>query len=208
MGFLRHIIGLVIALLVSSLSAAAMPMMPTQSDHAEFFPHQQVFVAEHIDVHFAARGPPLAATNVAFTGAVVAEHVNGIVMHGHETHVASLVFGFGFDAPNRTDWPELSGSLREASNSATDALAGKGPINFGMGTFNREQTLAMGEAWVGPNYRVTSKGYYESADGLRQFRPPSAKDSPFASTGVQANFEQRLTPSGAWGANGHVNVTQ
>lgn len=66
----------------------------------------------------------------------------------------------------------------------------------------------MGEAWVGPGYRVTSRGYYESADGLRQFRPPSAKpNSQFATTGAQANFEQRSTPSGAWGANGHVNVT-
>ncbi|GAB2204980.1 hypothetical protein ROS1_17960 [Roseibium sp. ROS1] len=110
--------------------------------------------------------------------------------------------------PNRVDWPELSGSLREAGNSARAALRGEGPINYGMGTFSRDQTLAMGEAWVGPGYRVTSRGYYESADGLRQFRPPSSKpNSQFATTGVQANFEQRLTPSGAWGANGHVNVT-
>lgn len=74
-------------------------------------------------------------------------------------------------APNRTDWPELSGSLREAGDSARAALDGKGPINFGMGTFSRDQTVAMGEAWVGPGYRVTSLGFYESADGLRQFSP-------------------------------------
>ena len=109
------------------------------------------------------------------------------------------------DVSKGVDWPELSGSLREASNAADAALAGKGKINFGMGSFNNEQTMTMGEAWVGSGYRVTSKGYYESADGLRQFRPPSYK--PGLSK-TQANFEQRTIPSGKWGANGHVDVTQ
>ncbi|WP_244616989.1 MULTISPECIES: hemagglutinin repeat-containing protein [unclassified Rhizobium] len=108
----------------------------------------------------------------------------------------------------KTDWPELSGALREGSNSAAAALKGEGPINFGMGTFNREQTMAMGEAWVGPGYRVTSRGYYESVDGLRQFRPPSTKpNSQLATTGTQANFEQRSGATGAWGANGHMDVS-
>ena len=104
---------------------------------------------------------------------------------------------------NRTDWPELSGSLREASNAASAALAGKGKINYGIGSFNSEQTMVMGEAWVGPGYRTTSSGYYESADGLRQFRPPSFKPQLGK---MQANFEQRLPGQTKWGANGHVDV--
>ncbi len=100
MRFLRDFIGLIAALLFSAVSTAAMPMMPTASHQAEFFPHQHAVTAEHADVHLAARAPPLAAANVAFTGAVVAEHSNGIIMHGHETHVASLGFGAGLDATN------------------------------------------------------------------------------------------------------------
>ena len=72
-----------------------------------------------------------------------------------------------------------------------------------MGTFNNAQTMAMGEAWVGPGYRITSNGFYESADGLRQFRPPSNKDQLGK---TQANFEQRLPGATKWGANGHVDV--
>jgi hypothetical protein len=109
-------------------------------------------------------------------------------------------------APNRgADWPQLSGALKDASNAAADALKGKGKINFGMGSFNREQTMAMGEAWVGPGYRITSKGFYESADGLRQFRPPLYKQDLGK---TQANFEQRLPNTTKWGANGHVDVIE
>ncbi|WP_052265455.1 hypothetical protein [Ruegeria sp. ANG-R] len=111
MGFLLHIIGLIVAFLFSALGAVAMPMMPTALHQAEFFPHQEAVIVEHRDVHFAARAPPLAARNVAFTGAAVAEHGNGIIMYGHETHVASLGFGVGFDAPNNgvpSSWTQLN----------------------------------------------------------------------------------------------------
>ena len=86
MGFVRHIIGLVIALLVTTVSTVTMPMMPTAAHQTEFFPHQHAVTVEQTNVHFAARAPPLAAANVAFTGAAP-EHGNGIVMYGHETHV-------------------------------------------------------------------------------------------------------------------------
>ncbi|MCZ7451148.1 hypothetical protein O8B93_26625 [Agrobacterium rhizogenes] len=102
-----------------------------------------------------------------------------------------------------SDWSLLGGALREAANSASAALQGKGKINFGMGSFNEKQTMAMGEAWVGPGYRITSNGYYESADRLRQFRPPSYKDKLGK---IQANFEQRLPGQLKWGSNGHVDV--
>jgi hypothetical protein len=101
MGFLRHIIGLIIALLVTALGAVAMPVAPTAANQAEFFPHQPAAVAEHADVHFAARAPPSTVADVAVKGPAVAEHGNGIVMHGHETQVVGLVFGVGLDAPNR-----------------------------------------------------------------------------------------------------------
>jgi filamentous hemagglutinin len=46
-----------------------------------------------------------------------------------------------------------------------------------------------------------------SADGLRQFRPASAKpNSRYAATGVQANFESRLKPEGQWQSNGHLDI--
>lgn len=101
MGFLRYIIGLAIAVLIAALSAVAMPMAPSSPHHAELFLHQHRITAEHTDVHFTARAPPLTAANVAFTGAAVAEYGNGFVMHEHEFHVASLRLGADFDAPNR-----------------------------------------------------------------------------------------------------------
>lgn len=116
MSFVRHIIASVIAVLLTAVSAAAMPMMPTASDHAEFFPLQQTVTAEHTDVHFAARGPPPAAANVAITGAVVAEYGNGIIMHGHEIHVVSLGFGADFDAPNKGLDDLVSGGTRRTAD--------------------------------------------------------------------------------------------
>lgn len=100
MGFVRHIISLVIALLFSALSSVATPMMPATSHQAEFFPHQQAAKVEQTDVHFAARAPPLTDPDVTFTGAAVAVYGNGIIMHGHEIYVASLGFGADFVAPN------------------------------------------------------------------------------------------------------------
>lgn len=100
MRFVLHIIGLIVALLISVLSAVAMPMAPTAPHQAEFFPHQQAAVAKHADVHFAARAPPMAVADVAITGAAVAERGNGIAMRGHETQVVSLGFGVGLDATN------------------------------------------------------------------------------------------------------------
>lgn len=104
-----------------------------------------------------------------------------------------------------SDWPELAGALKDAANSSKAALKGEGKINYGMGSFNKEQTLAMGEAWVGPNYMTSSNGYLISKDGLRQFRPPSYKPKLEK---YQANFEQRSIPKGKWGANGHVDLIE
>jgi hypothetical protein len=48
-----------------------------------------------------------------------------------------------------------------------------------------------------------------SADGTRGYRPPSVKDSPFATTGTQANFETyEINSSGkpTKVGNGHLNI--
>lgn len=146
MGFLRHIIGLVIALLFSSLSAAAMPMMPTASDHAEFFPLQQTVTAEHIDVHFAARAPPLTGPSVAFTGAAVAEYGNGVLMHGHETQVASLGFVASCNAPNRG-----FGSADEAFDAISDFRSTRTITDAQGGTGTVSITEINGQRYVGVN---------------------------------------------------------
>jgi hypothetical protein len=90
---------------------------------------------------------------------------------------------------------EMAGTLREAAKK-------KG--NFGMGTATRQEAQLMGEAWVGPGHRVASDGKtLISADGLRQYRPPSHKPKLGKE---QANFEWRATPSGQWTGNGHLNI--
>lgn len=129
-GQLRHIIGLFAALLLSALNAVAMPMAPIAEHQAEFSPHQQAVITEHTDVHLAARAPPLTAANVTFTGAVIAEHGNGIIMHRHETHVTSLGFGVDLDATNRTSaWEGVDTTSRGVGANVPDNIAGwvKGP---------------------------------------------------------------------------------
>ncbi len=110
-----------------------MPMMPTASHQAEFFPHQHAVTAEHADVHFAARAPPMALANVALAGATVAERSNGIIMHGHEIHLASLGFGADFDATNSVPVkPLVDPSTNLATPQRTQhILYGDGPNSGG-----------------------------------------------------------------------------
>jgi RHS repeat-associated protein len=83
-----------------------------------------------------------------------------------------------------------------------DAARGKG--NFGLGSGTRADAERLGRAWVGDGAKFASDGKtLVSADGLRQFRPPSFKPN----LGIeQANFEQRLVPSGQWFGNGHLDI--
>ena len=94
---------------------------------------------------------------------------------------------------------EQSGILRAAAQ-------GKG--NFGIGSAAFEEAMALGKAWVGEGYSVSSSGKaLVSADKLRIFRPPSLKpNSPYATTGMQANFEQKLIPGGRPISNAHLDV--
>ena len=86
-----------------------------------------------------------------------------------------------------------------------DAAKGKG--NFGIGAGTREQAEAMGKAWVGEGYKVSSDGKtLVSADGMRQYRPPSYKPNLDK---VQANFERRFEgqTSKQWQGNAHLDIT-
>lgn len=101
-------------------------------------------------------------------------------------------------AKGAEDWAKLSGQLRTAA---------KGKGNFGIGSGTREQADAMGKAWVGDGYNVASDGKtLISADGLRQYRPPSYKPRLDK---TQANFEQRFAgqKSNRWQSNAHLDVT-
>ena len=85
--------------------------------------------------------------------------------------------------------------LREASKK-------KG--NFGMGQATRGEARSMGEAWVGPGYRVASDGKtLVSADGLKVYRPPSYKPRERK---VQANFEWKTARGGRPTGNGHLDI--
>jgi len=87
-----------------------------------------------------------------------------------------------------------------------DAAKGKG--NFGLGEATATESEILGRAWVGEEYRIASDGRtLVSKDGLRQYRPPSAKNSPYATTGVQSNFEWRNPGQVQWQGNGHLDIT-
>lgn len=99
-------------------------------------------------------------------------------------------------------------TIEEAAEMLRDAAQGKG--NFGLGQASAAEAEALGKAWVGPNYRVASDGKtLVSENGLRTYRPPSAKNSPYATTGVQANFERLENVKGrpAVIGNGHLDIT-
>jgi RHS repeat-associated protein len=98
-------------------------------------------------------------------------------------------------AEELTVMARLSAILREAA-------AGKG--NFGVGAATAAEAAEAGEAWVGQGAKVAGDGKaLVSADGLRQYRPPSLKPNLGK---VQANFESRQVPSGQWQSNAHLDI--
>jgi hypothetical protein len=92
-------------------------------------------------------------------------------------------------------WAKINGMLRDASR-------GKG--NFGLGSATYNEAIQAGKAWVGEGFRISKDGSsWISANGLRQFRPPSFKPK----LGIQqANFQWRNVNSGAWQGNGHLDI--
>ena len=90
---------------------------------------------------------------------------------------------------------KLIGTLREARHT-------KGM--HGIGKASRKESTFLGKSFVGPNYKVASDGKtLVSADGLKQYRPPSYK-SRIKKT--QANFEWREVTNGKFKNNGHLDI--
>ncbi|PZU43404.1 MAG: hypothetical protein DI566_14670 [Microbacterium sp.] len=96
------------------------------------------------------------------------------------------------------DWANVSGILR-------DAARGKGSFGLGDGVVAEAQSA--GKAWVGEGARLSRDGKaWVSADGLRQWRPPTYKQNWNGGT-WQSNFESRWVPNGEWQTNGHLDIT-
>jgi hypothetical protein len=102
--------------------------------------------------------------------------------------------------PPQLTFEEMSIMLRDAQ---------RGEDNFTLGTATAEDAQLLGEAWVGAGARQTRDGTgMVSADGLRVYRYPAEKrNSPYATTGVQANFEYKLRPNVKPYSNGHLNIS-
>lgn len=95
-----------------------------------------------------------------------------------------------------------------------EAVKGSGTTNpnFSVGMETAADAGGLGNIWVGDggelvDNQVKCPGCWISADGARLYRPPTEKKSPFATTGVQENFQQ-FDKSGAMISNGHLNVTK
>jgi RHS repeat-associated protein len=89
-----------------------------------------------------------------------------------------------------------------------EAKSIKGNVTLS-GEVTRAEIDAIGKTWVGPGYRATSDGSgLVSADALRVYRAPTPKrGSTYATTGVQANLEQKIAPGKQPFSNAHINVT-
>jgi len=82
------------------------------------------------------------------------------------------------------------------------AAQGKG--NFALGSATAGESDMLGQAFVGPGATVASDGRtLISADGLRQYRPPSFKPNLNL---TQSNFERRFVAQGQWQSNGHLDI--
>lgn len=82
--------------------------------------------------------------------------------------------------------------------------ARQGIGNFGIPARTRADAEVLGLAWVGKGSRVASDGTnFISANGLKQYRPPSWKRDL---NRFQANFEWRHQPSGPWPNNAHTDI--
>jgi hypothetical protein len=106
------------------------------------------------------------------------------------------------DIPPQMTSEEAAGLLREAASR-------KGDYTVPNVTITAEDAQILGEAWVGPGARPTSDGKgMVSADGLRVYRFPSVKsNSPYATTGVQANYVYRSAPNGRlYIGNTHLSI--
>jgi RHS repeat-associated protein len=144
-----------------------------------------------------------AASGQIHAGGAAQEGLNAVpawALGGALGEALAIARGFGAGAKGGLSTAEMSGILR-------DAASGKG--NLGIGKASAAESEALGKAWVGEGYRTAKDGStLVSADGLRVYRGPSAKpNSPYATTGVQSNFEQKLAEGGRPISNGHLDIT-
>ncbi|MFZ7143621.1 hypothetical protein ACLSY0_10935 [Avibacterium avium] len=120
-------------------------------------------------------------------------------------------------AENVALYPKLKEQLRQANLSN---IVAKSPIlehaAFGKGNLTIKGTITNKEAenlaieWIGEKPIFTSNGGMISSDGTRRYRPVSIKkNSQYAETGIQANFERGYTDnSGKFipQSNLHLNI--
>ena len=126
---------------------------------------------------------------------------------------------FNHEAHNFVNYEKYKQQLRQENldNIAklypelSHAALGKNNFTYKDKKFTKIQSDELGRAWVGPNYEVTSQGGFISEDGTRRYRPAtSKKNSSYAETGIQSNFERfyidPITGSSKVESNLHLNI--
>ncbi|WP_218057617.1 hypothetical protein, partial [Gilliamella sp. Bif1-4] len=140
------------------------------------------------------------------------EHVkneNQITENWNNTNQAHNVANSSKLKDNLTN-ENLNNIAKQDPRLSAVVKGGNRELNYGVGTGTSAEANKLGMIWVGDGAKQTSNGGWISADGTRGYRPPSSKpNSPYAETGVQANFEtykfdvdgKRIKVG-----NGHLNI--
>ncbi len=150
---------------------------------------------------------------IAFFGIVTAmgyKAAEGAIMLAGLPEIKVLSTAVEYRLAVKALLPKISGMASREVNWNTintiikDASIGKG--NYGLGKGTIDDALITGREWVGEGYKVTKDGKeWISADGLRRFRFPAYKSR----LGItQANFERRISSSGKWTSNGHLEIVK
>ena len=124
-----------------------------------------------------------------------------------------------YEAHNLVNYEKYKQQLRQENldNIAklypelSHAALGKNNFTYKGKMFTKAESDELGRAWVGPNYEVTSQGGFISEDRTRRYRPAtSKKNSSYADTGIQSNFERfyidPITGSSKVESNLHLNI--
>ncbi|MGY2170248.1 hypothetical protein [Pseudomonas gingeri] len=102
-------------------------------------------------------------------------------------------------------------AAQDSRLAATVNGSGTKNPNFSIGQGTSSEANQLGKPGLEMVRQKTSDGLgLISADGTRLYRPPTPKDSSFATTGVQANFEMYninpVTGQRVKVSKGHLNV--
>jgi RHS repeat-associated protein len=171
---------------------ASDPRSPTAISFSYALGKMDGYIGATLNILSPKRPPGLAIGEVPFPGSI-ASSVRAAIS-GNGVNITRTV---AVNAKIANDWAQLSGALRQAS---------KGKGNFGIGSATREQADAMGKAWVGSSYHISSDGKaLISADGMRQYRSPILKPDLGK---TQANFQRRFEGQKRreWQSNGHLDI--